>query len=49
MIQAFPTAVRVSKALGDATGKANDPEGAYRFGLALLLDGLAKRRRRPRA
>lgn len=45
--QAFPTAVRVSKALGDATGKANDPEGAYRFGLSLLLDGLAKRRRRP--
>ena len=38
----FPTASRVSQALGEATGKANDPEGAYRRGLALLLDGLAK-------
>lgn len=42
--QEFPTAVRVSRALGDTTRKANDPEGAYRFGLAVLLDGLAKRR-----
>lgn len=40
----FPTASRVSQALGEATGKANDPEGAYRRGLALLLDGLAKQR-----
>ena len=44
--RAFPTAVRVSRALGDTTGKANDPEGAYRFGLALLLDGLEARYRK---
>ena len=42
----FPTATRVSTALGSTTGKANDPEGAWRFGLALLLDGLTRRRRR---
>lgn len=38
----FPTAARVSRALGEATGKANDPEGAYRRGVALLLAGLAR-------
>lgn len=42
--QKYPIAVRVSEALGNTTGKANDPEGAYKFGLSLLLDGLAKRR-----
>lgn len=39
----FPTAARVSGALGEKTGKANDPEGAYRHGVSLLLDGIAKR------
>lgn len=38
----FPTARRVSRALGNATGKANDPEGAYRRGVALFLEGLAR-------
>lgn len=38
----FPTASRVSQALGEATGKANDPEGAYRRGVALFLEGLAR-------
>lgn len=38
----FPTAARVSSALGEQTGKANDPEGAYRYGLGLLLDGIAE-------
>ncbi|MCC6310136.1 MAG: TetR/AcrR family transcriptional regulator [Trueperaceae bacterium] len=41
----FPTAARVSRALGEATGKASDPEGAYRHGLDLFLDGLARRLR----
>lgn len=40
----FPTASRVSQALGEATGKANDPEGAYRRGVTLLLNGLARQR-----
>lgn len=39
----FPTASRVSRALGDATGMANDPEGAYRRGVTLFLEGLARR------
>ncbi|MEV0269449.1 TetR/AcrR family transcriptional regulator [Hamadaea sp. NPDC050747] len=43
----FPTASRVSHALGAATGKANDPEGAYRRGVALFLDGLALQREGP--
>lgn len=38
----FPTAGRVSQSLGEETGKANDPEGAYRRGLGLFLDGLAQ-------
>lgn len=38
----FPTADRVASALGQ-TGKANDPEGAYRQGVQLLLDGIARR------
>jgi AcrR family transcriptional regulator len=42
----FPTASRVSQALGKATGMANDPEGAYRRGVALFLDGLAQQRRK---
>ncbi|MDP3950062.1 TetR/AcrR family transcriptional regulator [Microbacterium sp.] len=37
----FPTASRVSQALGEATGKANDPEGAYRSGVALFIEGLS--------
>ncbi|MFT9006754.1 TetR/AcrR family transcriptional regulator [Bifidobacterium aquikefiri] len=36
----FPTAACVSSALGEATGLANDPEGAYHRGVALFLDGL---------
>lgn len=39
----FPTASRVACALGDATGKSNDPDGAFQRGLALFLDGLANR------
>ena len=39
----FPTASRVSRTLGEQTGKANDPEGAYRRGVGLILDGTAKR------
>lgn len=38
----FPTASRVSRTLGQQTGKANDPEGAYRHGVGLLLDGIAQ-------
>lgn len=38
----FPTAARVSRSLGEETGKANDPGGAYRYGVALFLDGIAK-------
>lgn len=40
----FPVAFRIARALGEATGKANDPEGAYRRGLTLFLDGLAQQR-----
>ncbi|WP_017574781.1 TetR/AcrR family transcriptional regulator [Nocardiopsis kunsanensis] len=39
----FPTASRVSRTLGEETGKANDPEGAYRRGVGLLIDGIAQR------
>lgn len=45
----FPTASRVSRALGEQTGKANDPEGAYRRGVGLFLDGIAQQIDRPRA
>ncbi|PSL00064.1 TetR family transcriptional regulator [Murinocardiopsis flavida] len=38
----FPTAARVSRVLGAETGKANDPEGAYRRGIGLFLDGIAR-------
>ncbi|WP_212732770.1 TetR/AcrR family transcriptional regulator C-terminal domain-containing protein [Streptomyces sp. TP-A0874] len=38
----FPTASRVARALGEQTGKANDPEGAYRRGVGLLLEGIAR-------
>lgn len=38
----FPTASRVARALGDATGKSNDPDGAFQRGLTLFLDGLAQ-------
>jgi AcrR family transcriptional regulator len=37
---AFPIADRVSASLGEATGLSTDPEGAFGFGLRLLLDGL---------
>ena len=43
----FPTAARVARTLGEATGKANDPDGAFAFGLALWLEGLAGRLCRP--
>lgn len=36
----FPTATRVSRTLGNATGKANDPEGAFRQGVDVFIDGL---------
>lgn len=38
----FPIASRVSQALGEATGLASDPEGAYRRGVAMFLGGLAQ-------
>lgn len=37
----FPTADRVSSAVGQETGLANDSEGAYRRGVALLIEGVA--------
>ncbi|WP_432514213.1 TetR/AcrR family transcriptional regulator [Kineococcus sp. SYSU DK001] len=37
----YPRAVRVGAAAGEAAGSAHDPERAYAFGLARLLDGLA--------
>ncbi|MFV2099974.1 TetR/AcrR family transcriptional regulator [Micromonospora sp. LOL_024] len=37
----FPTAVRVGAAAGAAQNAAYDPDQAYEFGLARLLDGLA--------
>lgn len=39
----FPTATRVSRTLGEATGKANDPEGAYRRGVDVFIYGLYRR------
>lgn len=38
----FPTASRVSRTLGEETGKANDPEGAYQRGVGMFLDGIAQ-------
>jgi AcrR family transcriptional regulator len=38
--QAYPTAVRVGAAAGAAHGSAFNPEHAYAFGLARVLDGL---------
>ncbi|KNX36559.1 TetR/AcrR family transcriptional regulator [Luteipulveratus halotolerans] len=38
----FPVAARVSRALGEQTGRANDPEGAYQAGLDLMLHGIAQ-------
>jgi AcrR family transcriptional regulator len=38
---AYPTAVRVGSAAGSAHGSAWDPDHAWAFGLATLLDGLA--------
>ncbi len=38
----FPIASRVSRSLGQETGKANDPEGAYRRGIGLFLDGIER-------
>jgi AcrR family transcriptional regulator len=37
----YPRAVRVGAAAGAAHGSAHDPDHAYRFGLARVLDGLA--------
>ncbi|MBE3203520.1 MULTISPECIES: TetR/AcrR family transcriptional regulator [Parafrankia] len=39
--QRYPRASRVGTAAGQAHGSAHDPDHAYRFGLARLLDGLA--------
>ncbi|GAA3470658.1 TetR/AcrR family transcriptional regulator [Nonomuraea roseola] len=36
----YPVARRVAASLGEATGLATDPEGAFRFGLGMLMDGL---------
>jgi AcrR family transcriptional regulator len=38
----YPTARRVAASLGDTTGLATDPEGAFRFGLGMLVDGLGQ-------
>ncbi len=38
---AYPLASRVGTAAGAAHGSANDPDHAYDFGLARVLDGLA--------
>jgi AcrR family transcriptional regulator len=37
----YPLASRVGTAAGQARGSAHDPDHAYRFGLARVLDGLA--------
>ncbi|MDT3440987.1 MULTISPECIES: TetR/AcrR family transcriptional regulator [unclassified Pseudofrankia] len=37
----YPLASRVGTAAGEAHGSAHDPDHAYRFGLARVLDGLA--------
>ncbi|MFI6297380.1 TetR/AcrR family transcriptional regulator [Nonomuraea sp. NPDC050790] len=39
----YPVAQRVSTTVGETTGMATDPEGAFRLGLTMLLDGLALR------
>lgn len=39
----FPVAARVSRALGEQTGKASDAAGAYRYGVDALLDGIEVR------
>ncbi|CAI7976047.1 TetR/AcrR family transcriptional regulator [Parafrankia sp. BMG5.11] len=39
--QRYPLASRVGTAAGQARGSAHDPDHAYHFGLARLLDGLA--------
>lgn len=38
----FPTAARVGSAVGAAHGSAADPDRAWEFGLAVVLDGLAR-------
>ena len=38
---AYPLAARVGTAAGTAHGAAYDPGHAYRFGLRVILDGLA--------
>lgn len=38
----YPIATRVARALGEATGKANDPEAAFRRGLSLFITGLER-------
>jgi hypothetical protein len=38
---AYPLATRVGTAAGSAQRGAYDPEHAYRFGLQMILDGLA--------
>lgn len=37
----YPTAARVGSAAGSEQGGAYDPDRAYDFGLARVLDGLA--------
>lgn len=38
----YPIATRVSRTLGEATGKANDPEAAFRRGLTLFIRGMER-------
>nr|WP_018638643.1 hypothetical protein [Parafrankia elaeagni] len=45
--QRYPRATRVGTAAGQAHGSAHNPDHAYRFGLARLLDGLAPLIERP--
>ncbi|MFD0272851.1 TetR/AcrR family transcriptional regulator [Kitasatospora sp. NPDC127111] len=40
-VERYPVAARVGAAAGGAHGGAYDPDHAYRFGLARVLDGLA--------
>lgn len=45
--QRYPRATRVGTAAGQAHGSAHNPDHAYHFGLARLLDGLAPLIERP--
>jgi hypothetical protein len=46
---AYPTAARIGSAAGAAHGSAYNPDHAYAFGLARVLDGLATLIEHPRS